>query len=43
MGWFIWCARQYVLTGRPLEELCEHNANIAANVGRHQVRVLFIS
>ena len=37
MNWFIGSAKRYQLTGRPLEELCEHNATVALNLRRHQV------
>ena len=29
------CARLYLLTGRPLEQLCDHNGQVAWNLGRH--------
>ena len=37
MRWFVESAKRYQLTGRPLEELCEHNATVALNLQRHQV------
>lgn len=30
-------ARQYLLTGRSLAEICEHNAAVAKQLSRHQV------
>ncbi|KAK2168594.1 hypothetical protein NP493_1217g00023 [Ridgeia piscesae] len=37
MKWFVESAKRYQLTGRPMEELCEHNATVALNLKRHQV------
>ncbi|KAK4300861.1 hypothetical protein Pmani_026936 [Petrolisthes manimaculis] len=31
------CAKQYLLTGRSLAEICEHNAAVASGLSRHQV------
>ena len=30
-------AHQYLLTGRSLAEICEHNAGVAKQLSRHQV------
>ncbi|XP_012515086.1 PREDICTED: WD repeat-containing protein 24 [Propithecus coquereli] len=37
MGWFVDTAERYALTGRPLAELCDHNAKVARELGRNQV------
>ncbi|XP_007903057.1 GATOR complex protein WDR24 isoform X2 [Callorhinchus milii] len=37
MDWFVQTARQYILTGRPLAELCDHNAKVAKELYRFQV------
>ncbi|KAL3832670.1 hypothetical protein ACJMK2_024292 [Sinanodonta woodiana] len=37
MDWFVISAQRYLLTGRPLEDLLDHNANVARDLGRHQV------
>lgn len=37
MNWFIETARRYLLHGKPLPELCEHNANVAAQLKRPYV------
>ncbi|XP_078610021.1 GATOR2 complex protein WDR24-like [Branchiostoma floridae x Branchiostoma japonicum] len=37
MDWFVKTAENYCLTGRPLSELCEHNAQVARQLGRHQI------
>lgn len=42
MDWFVRTAKQYVLTGRPLAELCDHNAKVAKELKRNQVRAPFV-
>ncbi|GIY55612.1 hypothetical protein CDAR_409361 [Caerostris darwini] len=37
MDWFIETAKQYLLHGKPLPELCEHNANVATQLKRPDV------
>ena len=37
MSGFIVAAKQYLLTGKPFEELCTHNASVAENLGKRQV------
>ncbi|NWT18289.1 WDR24 protein, partial [Vireo altiloquus] len=37
MDWFVHTAKQYVLAGRPLAELCDHNAKVAKGLDRNQV------
>lgn len=37
MDWFVESAKQYQLTGKPINELCEHNSLVAANLDRLQV------
>ncbi|XP_072916489.1 GATOR2 complex protein WDR24 isoform X3 [Hemitrygon akajei] len=37
MYWFVNMAQQYLLTGRSLAELCDHNAKIAKECYRYQV------
>ncbi|XP_048408373.1 GATOR complex protein WDR24 isoform X3 [Stegostoma tigrinum] len=37
MDWFVNMAQQYILTGRSLAELCDHNAKIAKELFRYQV------
>ncbi|NXC89206.1 WDR24 protein, partial [Cercotrichas coryphoeus] len=39
MDWFVHTAKQYALAGRPLAELCDHNAKVAKGLDRNQVRV----
>lgn len=36
----ITCAKEYLLAGRPLAEICEHNAAVASGLFRHQVKRL---
>lgn len=36
----ITCAKEYLLAGRPLAEICEHNAAVASGLYRHQVKRL---
>lgn len=38
MDWFVHTAKQYALAGRPLAELCDHNAKVAKGLDRNQVR-----
>lgn len=35
--WLLGCAQGYQLSGRPLAELCEHNAAVARQLGRISV------
>ncbi|XP_050427869.1 GATOR complex protein WDR24 [Adelges cooleyi] len=35
------CATQYKLSGKPLAELCEHNANVAASVGKPTIHLVW--
>lgn len=35
------CARRYILNGKPLAEICEHNGIIAKNLGKHNVSMLW--
>lgn len=37
MDWFVQTAKQFILAGRPLAELCDHNAKVARELNRHQV------
>lgn len=37
------CAKRYLLTGRPLADLCDHNSAVARDLGMHQVRTLLFS
>ncbi|UXI18339.1 hypothetical protein NH340_JMT04282 [Sarcoptes scabiei] len=37
MNHFIYSARNYLLFDRAFEELCEHNAQVADRLGRHQI------
>lgn len=39
--WFKTFAESYLLSGR-LDEICDHNAMVASNTGRHDVRYLHI-
>uniref|UniRef100_A0A803WBB0 GATOR2 complex protein WDR24 n=1 Tax=Ficedula albicollis TaxID=59894 RepID=A0A803WBB0_FICAL len=39
MDWFVHTAKQYALAGRPLAELCDHNAKVAKGLDRNQVSV----
>nr|CAD7432590.1 unnamed protein product [Timema monikensis] len=35
------CARRYIITGRPLPEMCDHNAAVAKDMGRNQISLLW--
>lgn len=35
--WMVESARRYILNGRSLAEMCDHNAAVARELGRHQV------
>lgn len=35
---FIGCARELVLSGKKLAELCEHNAEVSRKYGKYNVR-----
>lgn len=35
------CARNYILSGKPLAEICDHNEKIARNLGKHNVSMLW--
>ncbi|XP_043926547.1 GATOR complex protein WDR24 [Protopterus annectens] len=37
MDWFVQTAKQFILAGRPLADLCDHNAKVARELNRHQV------
>lgn len=37
MEWFVSCAKDYLLYGGSISEMCCHNAIVAENAGRHQV------
>ncbi|NWH46819.1 WDR24 protein, partial [Fregata magnificens] len=37
MDWFVHTAKQYALAGRPLADLCDHNAKVAKGLDRNQV------
>ena len=37
MDWLIYSAKNYQLAGKPFGELCDHNARVAMDLGRHQV------
>ncbi|XP_028904840.1 GATOR complex protein WDR24 isoform X2 [Ornithorhynchus anatinus] len=37
VAWFVETARRYALAGRPLAELCDHNAKVARELNRNQV------
>ena len=45
MEWFVKTAQNYRLTGASVEELCEHNAEVAKSLDRQKVRIheMFIS
>lgn len=34
---FIQFAERYLLTGKPLSEICEHNSNVAKNLQKYNV------
>ncbi|XP_059470417.1 GATOR complex protein WDR24 [Neocloeon triangulifer] len=38
---FLECAKRYQLSGKPLAELCDHNAAVAKQLGRHQVSLVW--
>lgn len=35
------CARSYILSGKPLAEICDHNEKVARNLGKHNVSMLW--
>lgn len=35
------CAQGYILSGKPLAEICDHNAKIARNLGKHNVSMIW--
>lgn len=35
------CAQKYILSGKPLAEICDHNEKIARNIGKHNVSMLW--
>ncbi|XP_031630571.1 GATOR complex protein WDR24 isoform X2 [Contarinia nasturtii] len=35
------CAQGYILGGKPLAEICDHNGKIARNLGKHNVSMLW--
>lgn len=40
---FLECASRYQLSGKPLAELCDYNAAVAKQIGRHQVSLCYIT
>lgn len=43
MDYFVDCARNYQLSGAPLQEMCEHNAELAERYNNDQVTLKEIS
>lgn len=41
--WMVESARRYILSGRSLAEMCDHNAGVARELGRHQVAIVCLS
>ncbi|XP_014254709.1 GATOR complex protein WDR24 isoform X2 [Cimex lectularius] len=39
--WLHTCAKEYILTGKPLGELCDHNSNVTRRMGRLAVSLLW--
>lgn len=39
--WFEETAKQYLLTGKTLSGLCDHNAAVAENLGRHNIALIW--
>lgn len=39
--WMVESARRYLLSGRSLAEMCDHNAGVARDLGRHQVSLVW--
>ncbi|XP_066997844.1 GATOR2 complex protein WDR24 isoform X2 [Anabrus simplex] len=39
--WFQECARRYILSGRSLADICDHNAAVAKDLGRQQVSLIW--
>ncbi|XP_034247660.1 GATOR complex protein WDR24 [Thrips palmi] len=39
--WMVESARRYILNGRSLAEMCDHNAAVARELGRHQVSLVW--
>lgn len=35
------CAREYILSGKPLLDMCEHNAKVARKIGKNNVAMLW--
>lgn len=40
-NWLLGCARRYILTGRPLADICDHNAAVSRNMGRLTVSLVW--
>ncbi|CAH0389675.1 unnamed protein product [Bemisia tabaci] len=38
---FLLCAQRYLLTGRPLADLCDHNAAVAKDLGKTNVSIVW--
>ncbi|CAH1396374.1 unnamed protein product [Nezara viridula] len=41
LDWLLKCAEQYVLAGKPLADICDHNADVARRLGRLAVSLLW--
>lgn len=37
---FIGCAKELLLSGKKLSELCEHNAHVSKKYGKHNVSII---
>lgn len=37
---FIGCAKELLLSGKKLSELCEHNADVSKKYGKHNVSII---
>jgi hypothetical protein len=38
MEWFVNCAKNYIIHGQSIEDMCEHNAEVSQNNDRFQVQ-----
>ena len=42
MEWFVNCAKNYILHGQSIEDMCEHNAEVSQNNDRFKVQLIML-
>ena len=42
MEWFVNCAKNYIIHGQSIEDMCEHNAEVSQNNDRFKVQLLML-